>query len=251
MSDLESRKSSDRRTDYECVMSPKEAFMLPLLEKQISGCLEEWAQQSMAGKRVLDVGCGSQPFRMKFESYGMEYASLDVSQNSQETVDYVVPIDHPLPVELIALEKFDYVLCTEVLEHVADWPKAFENMATLVAEKGLILITCPFFYFPHEEPFDYWRPTIHAMEYYAQKHGFTVVSSQKVGDGWDVLGTLLASSEMIPTKETLMARMYSRLCDWCRERMYMAIKQGTLRKRVNCPSLFYMSNIVVLEKNCE
>ena len=249
------RPSSDRRLSYAETTSPKEAFMVPLLRDSIDCLLEQYAKLGNAGdlqRTVLDIGCGSQPYRSVLESCGFVYKGLDVAQNSAGLVDYVCGIDRELQSEICldCLRGYDLILCLEVLEHVADWRKAFENMATLVAEKGLILITCPFFYFPHEEPFDYWRPTIHALEYYAKVNGFSIVSSQKVGDGWDVLGTLLASSEMIPTKETLMARMYSRLCDWCRERMYMAIR-GTLRKYVCSPSLFYMSNIVVLEKNCK
>ncbi len=55
-------------------------------------------------------------------------------------------IDEPLPAELLNQGPFQFVLCTEVLEHVADWPMAFKNLASLMSSGGHLLITCPFFY---------------------------------------------------------------------------------------------------------
>ena len=52
-------------------------------------------------------------------------------------------------------------------------------------------MTCPMFYPLHEEPYDFWRPTLHALDYFARRAGLRVVERQGAGDAWDILGTLL------------------------------------------------------------
>ena len=104
---------------------------------------------------MLDVGCGHQPFRTHLESSGGRYTSLDAQQNPEKTVDFVGAIDDDLSAGLLEIGPFDFILCTEVLEHVADWQKAFTNMASLMARQGRLLITCPHFYQLHEEPYDF------------------------------------------------------------------------------------------------
>ena len=90
---------------------------------------------------------------------GFDYTGADVQQNKAATVDFVAAIDQPLPPQLAGAGPFDFIVCTEVLEHVADWEMAFRNLRSLLAPGGRLLITCPHFYPLHETPHDYWRPT--------------------------------------------------------------------------------------------
>src|SRR5262249_61832502 len=95
------------------------------------------------------------------------YDSLAVTQNVAGTVGHIAPLDGELPPALVAEAPFDLVLCTEVLEHVADWPAAFTNLRRLAGDEGVVILTCPQFYMLHEEPFDFWRPTGWAIRHYA------------------------------------------------------------------------------------
>jgi len=85
------------------------------------------------------------------------------------------------------------------MEHVADWDKAFKNLALLMERGGRVLITCPQFYRLHEEPYDFWRPTLHALRYFGGRAGFRTVHDVAAGGAWDVLGTLLADCLPYPS----------------------------------------------------
>jgi len=61
-------------------------------------------------------------------------------------------------------EKFDLVLCTNVLEHIFDTKDAIQNLNFLLKENGHLLVSTPFIYPLHDEPTDYWRFTEHALK---------------------------------------------------------------------------------------
>lgn len=197
---------------------------------------------------VLDVGCGRQPFRKLLESHGLSYFGLDTQQNADGTVNAVCPIDGPLPDA--ARGPFSFVLCTEVLEHVADWEAAFRNMASVLAVGGRMLITCPHVYPLHEEPYDFWRPTVYALRYFATRHGLKVVEERRLGDGWDVLGTILAGGKPKPAKGTLnpLAYLAAGTAAVLRAGLLGLCKVDGIRRLAPMSGKLYLSNVIVLEK---
>ena len=148
----------------------QEMFIVPLLRKEIESILRSY----LSGKgepnlRVLGVGYGGQPFRALVESLGCKYYSFDISQGQSNSVDYIGYIDQDLPSDLLSEAPFDFLLCTEVLEHVADRFTAFENFQLLTQESGHLLITCPHFFQLHGAPHDYWRATPHAFRLFCSE----------------------------------------------------------------------------------
>jgi 2-polyprenyl-3-methyl-5-hydroxy-6-metoxy-1,4-benzoquinol methylase len=234
------------RTTY----APKhksETFIVPHLATAISTAIEKYA----SGGKALDVGCGGQPFRAALESRGCKYFSLDVSPTPGVSVDFLSPIDAPLPPALIEAGPYDFILCTEVLEHVADWPRAFENLAKLLAPNGKLLLTAPHFYFLHEEPYDFFRPTLHAFAHFAARHNLTVLESKQLGDAWDLLGTLLSSCRFKSADDSRLSRALAwtlwKLRDFC----FRRIQSRSIRRRVNFSGPTYLSNFVVLAANSD
>lgn len=146
--------------------------------------------------RVLDVGCGKQPLRAMLEKDGWKYKGLDIEQRGC-AVDFLCSLDEPFPVNILD-EPFDLVLCIEVLEHISNWKQAFSNLAKSTKAGGLLVITAPFIFQLHEEPHDYWRPTVHAIRKYADSAGFSLVDAKMLGNGWDILETLLYSCIKCP-----------------------------------------------------
>lgn len=228
--------------------SQPEEFIVPLLKGEIEACLERFATPARGLRRAIDLGSGGQPFRFLLEQIGYEYCAVDVN-STEGPVDVQCAIDGPLPEELMHRGPFDFALCTEVLEHVADWSAAFSNLASLLAPGGRALITTPHFYQLHEEPYDFWRPTLHAIVHYARRNGFVTLYRAAAGDACDVLGTALANCRFMPVSSTLPDRAIAKAARVVGRMMFRMLRSRRLRHRVRADGPLYLSNVVVLEKD--
>lgn len=127
--------------------------------------------------QVLDVGCGSGPYRslLACDSYvGMDIDSEVARQRGVADVFYDgehFPLDSG---------RFDAVLCTQVLEHVFE-PTAFlEEVHRVLAPGGKLLLTVPFVWDEHEQPWDYARYSSFGLHHLLQKQGFRVLEARKL-----------------------------------------------------------------------
>jgi SAM-dependent methyltransferase len=246
-SEVERHPELTRRSNYEPAW-PQETFIVPLLRREIEQALQQFASPVSLNEWTLDVGCGRQPFRQALSAMGYKYLGFDVEQNEERNVDVLGAIDRTLPDELLNGRKFGFILCTEVLEHVADWKMAFENLSCLLEDGGKLLITCPHFYQLHEEPHDFWRPTLHGLRFYSDANGLRTVFSKKIGDGWDVLGTVLANIDVIARERKFTHRLAAKVLRGIKNWMLEGLRRGLQHRHVTLNSPLYLSNVVVLQK---
>ena len=104
---------------------------------------------------VLDVGCGDGNFLSmlagidaknkthNFMLYGFDISNkaIELAKGKEFISDLFV--GDLLDRKTLPKRKFDVVVCSEVLEHIDDYKKAFDNIAGLVKKGGKILITVP------------------------------------------------------------------------------------------------------------
>jgi len=120
------------------------------LEQQI-------VESDVRGLRVLEIGSkdvnGSiRPAVMKYEPG--EYIGTDIEAGNG--VDVIA--DAAQLVEHFGESRFDLVIASEMLEHVADWRTVISNMKRVTTENGYLVITTRSRGFPfHAFPSDYWR----------------------------------------------------------------------------------------------
>lgn len=117
----------------------------------------------IVGRRVLEVGScdvnGS--VRPIIEAHNPA-SYLGVDNAAGPRVDRIVAC-----ADLIATfgeSAFDIVISTEMLEHVRDWQTCIINLATVLSEGGLLVVTTRSPGFPyHPYPEDHWRFPVPAM----------------------------------------------------------------------------------------
>lgn len=147
--------------------------------------------------RFLDVGCGDRRFEPLFlpfvESYtGLEheavFASTDASKRS--TKPDVLYDGKRIPFESAS---FDSILCAEVLEHTPDPGVLVAEMARVLRPGGKIIVTAPFAFRLHEEPYDYFRYTPHGLASLFERAGLKMLEKRAFGGVFSVLGHTLNS----------------------------------------------------------
>lgn len=130
---------------------------------------------SITGK-TLDVGCGSKPYQKLFEA--SEYIGLEIDSEDNrkhKKADYFYQGDQfPFP-----NENFDSIISNEVLEHIFNPDVFFTEMNRVLKNQGILLITVPFVWDEHEQPYDYARYSSFGLTYLLQKHGFKILEYRK------------------------------------------------------------------------
>jgi SAM-dependent methyltransferase len=122
--------------------------------------LARWLEREgmlAAGARVLDVGCGVEPYRPYFEG-AASYVGVDVVENP--VADLLGPVE-ALPVEDAS---FDVVLCNQVLEHCDHPAQAVRELRRVTAPGGRVLASTHGVQVYHPSPNDLWRWTHTGLE---------------------------------------------------------------------------------------
>lgn len=147
------------------------------------------------GKSILDVGAGEMPYKdyckkLKYKSqdfgkYTGENVKTGIKSGKYNTqsVDIISDITS-IPVKN---ESFDYVLCTEVFEHIEDPLKALKEISR-INKSGLIL-TAPFASLTHFYPYFFY--TGFSDQFYKThlpKFGYKIKEIYMYGNYFDLLG---------------------------------------------------------------
>ncbi|MBM4168448.1 MAG: class I SAM-dependent methyltransferase [Ignavibacteria bacterium] len=157
--------------DY-LVMQPLLAWMRDVAVRYCSGTM-------------LDYGCGNRPYYELLRRHVQQYLSADVMQNDEGTVDFIIGSDAALP---LASGTCDTVLSTQVLEHTRLPDEYLREAARVLKPGGYLILTCPGSYMLHEVPYDYYRFTVHGLEYLLERNGLNVANFSNAGGAWRVVG---------------------------------------------------------------
>lgn len=127
--------------------------------------------------RMLDVGCGGRPYHPLF-SPELEQIGLDIDQERNRNrgradVFYdgsVFPFEDA---------NFDSILCSQVLEHVFAPEQFVSEVARVLKPGGEILLTVPFVWPEHEQPWDAMRYTSYGLRSLLERHRFEILVHEK------------------------------------------------------------------------
>ena len=233
--------SFTHRKDYRAVTG-RDRWTVRVVNQWITEVLPPLLASGSAPGPVLDVGCGEQPFRPLIEASMRRYVGMDVVQNSTRSVEIVSTLEHVLPPPTT----FAAILCTEVLEHVADIDAAFAGLRRLAASGGIVVMTVPFVFPLHMEPYDFRRLTLHGINRLAADHGFRVECGTPLGTFSDVLATLVADASILPGSRSLYSRIKVGGLRAAAAGLVRLLDSKALSRGIVINSNCYLSNGVVL-----
>jgi ubiquinone/menaquinone biosynthesis C-methylase UbiE len=108
---------------------------------------------------VLDVGSGQSPYRFLLDATRAKYHGIDIRDAGKfdyHNSDITVFNGEDIPFEA---EKFEGVICTEVLEHVQNYQKLVDEIHRVMKQGAVAVITVPWSARYHYIPYDYFRYT--------------------------------------------------------------------------------------------
>ncbi len=145
------------------------------------------AAHSLRG-RMLDVGCGIKPYRSLFQVDSYTGLDIDSEASRRRGVADVFYDGKRFPFDDAS---FDAVLCNQVLEHVFNPAEFLEEIRRVLGPDGRLLLTVPFVWDEHEQPWDYARYSSFGLRALLERHGFEVEAHEKLLDDASMLFQLL------------------------------------------------------------
>ena len=145
---------SDQWWDQKGPMAPLHAFTPVRIDYILQAIgrffpIKTGVKPSLAGLKILDIGCGGGLLAEPMARLGAGVTGIDVTapaisaakthaKSMQIAIDYQV-----ITAENLAASsaKFDVIYASEVIEHVADRPLFIKAIATMLAPNGVVVIT--------------------------------------------------------------------------------------------------------------
>jgi ubiquinone/menaquinone biosynthesis C-methylase UbiE len=135
-----------------------------------------------SGSSILDVGVGSAPYW--FLRKDVKWLGMDVVEGPN--VNFVLRKDSIWPIDDFSI---DYVLCTQVLEHVEDPAFLISEIKRVLRPGGQVILNAPFLYPFHGMPNDQARYTTSQLEYLFKE--FKIIQVGTLGSVGSSLATII------------------------------------------------------------
>ncbi len=138
--------------------------------------------------RTLDVGCGTKPYEKYFNS--SEYVGLEVENTihcDDTKADYFYngkkfPFNN---------NEFDSLVTNQVFEHVFNPDDFLYEVNRVLKKDGTLLMTVPFVWDEHEQPFDFARYSSFGIKSVLEKKGFEIIEQKKIVPDFSVIVQLI------------------------------------------------------------
>jgi SAM-dependent methyltransferase len=126
---------------------------------------------------LLDVGCGTKPYPSLFTVRSYTGLEIDTPIARQRDVAEAYYDGKSFPFDDAS---FDAVLCNQVLEHVFKPDDFLSEISRVLRPQGRLLLTVPFVWDEHEQPYDYARYSSFGLRALLERNGFHIVRQRKI-----------------------------------------------------------------------
>ncbi len=141
----------------------------------------EYAAVRWARGRLVDIGCGSKPWRALFAPHVDEHVGVDYLPEIRGTKVDVVATAYEIP---LPDGHADTLLLSAVLEHLERPGDALREARRLLAPGGHAILTAPFIWPVHEAPRDFFRYSPFGLRHLLEAAEFDVVEVVPLAGAW-------------------------------------------------------------------
>ena len=134
------------------------------------------ASRLLAGD-LLDVGCGTKPYQRLFAVRSYTGLEFDTPAARKRDVADAYYDGSAFP---FGVRQFDSVLCNQVLEHVFKPEDFLREIHRVLKPGGKLLLTVPFIWDEHEQPYDFARYTSFGLRAMLERNGFRIERQEKI-----------------------------------------------------------------------
>jgi SAM-dependent methyltransferase len=153
-----------------------------IARKNLLNAIKEYGK--LVKGKTIDIGCGSKPYEKYFAS--TEYLGLEIETQTNQTEKKA---DFYYDGKIFPFEdqSFDSAISNQVLEHVFTPSEFLHEANRILKPDGLCLITVPFVWDEHEQPYDYARYSSFGLKFLLETNGFEIVKQSKLGHPVEVI----------------------------------------------------------------
>ena len=137
---------------------------------------------------LLDIGCGTKPYEKICGVDNYTGLEIDDEGNRDHSFADVFYDGNVIPFQD---KNFDSVLVSQVFEHVFNPYQFLKEINRVTKIDGQFLITVPFVWDEHEQPYDYARYSSFGLKHILNEHGFEIIEHRKSNNGVEVVFQLI------------------------------------------------------------
>ena len=192
---------------------------------------------------ILDFGCGARPYETLFDVD--EYVGLDIEKSGHPPDGKRADIYYDGKRVPLENSSIDHVFSAEVFEHVFNAPELFREIYRVIKPRGTLILTCPFVWPLHEEPYDFARYTPYALQSLLIEAGFEKVTMKSCGHPIEAIFQLTLSyvtGHFIPRIPILGGALRIFFCGT------INLSARVLSRFLPSDGKLYLSNVVVATK---
>lgn len=136
--------------------------------------------------RILDLGAGKSEYKEIFDK-NAEVITTDIDPSSG--ADVIFDANEKFPIQTGA---FDFVFCTNVLEHLKNPEGCVNEIYRVLKPGGTLFLSVPFLYWFHASPNDYFRFTHEGIGHLLRSAGFRKIEIKRLGGRFSLFLELFA-----------------------------------------------------------
>ena len=164
---------------------------------------------------LLDCACMMVPYYEIYKDNILDNFCIDAKMNS--FIDLQVDLNRKIPLES---NTFDTILFTDVLQYISNPDQIFAEFDRLLKEHGKLILTVPFLYNLHDEPYDLYRYTEFALKNKCEENHLYIIDLKIYGGMPDIFFDLV-------NKTKLANRFFIPFFNWIRKlKWYQQIRDS-------------------------